>query len=110
MKYAIKMTVLGLLLAPALASASYPDATIRCKNREGLPDNTYTIRTISLDGARIPYVEATRYYREDSSRPDSPVTSAKVSGLAAVSEGKTTMLMVAALKLEFEDDKLIGCK
>ncbi len=110
MNQIMKLFAVGVLLAPVLASASYPETTIRCKNRDGLPENTYTIRNVSLDGARIPYVEAVRYYREDSSRPDSPVASAKVSGLAAVSEGKTTMLMVAALKLEFEDNKLIGCK
>lgn len=110
MKNAIKLLVVGALVTPTLANATYPETTFRCKNRDGLPENTYTIRNVTIDGARIPFVEAIRYYREDNSRPDAPVASAKVSGLAAVSEGKTTMLMVAALKLEFEDNKLIGCK
>lgn len=110
MKNAIKMTILCALIAPVLAGASYPEDTFRCKNRDGLPDNTYSIRTVTIEGVKLPYVEATRYYREDNSRPDSPVAIAKVSGLAAVSEGKSTMLMVAALRLEFEDNKLIGCK
>ena len=113
MKNFVLMTVIATICSAgvAYADAHYADGTYRCKNRKGLPDNVYSVRSLTVDSAQIPFVEATRYFRRDSANPNSPVQEARISGLAAVSAGEdSTALMVAALRLEFRDRKLIGCE
>lgn len=113
----MKNLIIGILTATALspalsiAGSTYVDGTYRCKNSRGLPENSYSIRTVTIGEAKVPFVEATRYFRRDPSKPESPVDSATVSGFAAVSSTNfSAMLMVAALKLEFVGEKLVGCE
>lgn len=91
--------------------AAYPTGTFRCKNANGLPDNVYTVRTLSVGGVNIPFVEASRFFRKSSAGQPVEFEEAKISGFAASSETESsTVLMIAALRLQFENDKLLGCK
>lgn len=106
----IALKALIVLFSLSATSAyGYKDGTYSCKNsREGLPDNTFAITTATVAGSiRLPYVEMTRYYKSSSS---GPVESAVIRGLAThVLNGKLEILTVAAVSLEFEQDRMLNC-
>lgn len=111
-----KITTLVFIAALGIAygnsaKASYVEGLFSCKNRMGLPNNTYSVKTVSVGGVSVPHVEGTRHFRSEPANPNSPIDQARISGFAAVSETtRNTVLMVAALKLEFDGNKLVGCE
>lgn len=104
-----KAILLGLLFSASNALA-YPTGTISCRNLEGLPNNTYKIQDIDVNGVTLPYVEVTRYYKGgDANAPT--IEEAKIVGIATFSKGRgTENLMLAALRLEFVNGVLSGCR
>ena len=78
------MKTLSLALAVAsmsnFAQASPQDGTYRCKNKQGLPDNVYTERTVSLGNVSVPHIEAARYFHRDPANPNPPVEEARLLG------------------------------
>lgn len=108
-----QVSVLAFVFFGSMAAMASVDGDYKCKNLEGLPDNTYKISSLSIGagGQSLPYIEAARYYREDPLDLNSPVKESRLKGFAAVSTSGTTVnLMVAALRLEFQADKLYGCE
>ncbi len=105
--------LIGLVLATPFSAVAALDGVYKCKNSQGLPDNVYSIQSVSVgtQGKSLPLVAATRFYRANSSDPKSPIKEAKVSGIATVSEVEnSTLLMIGALRLEFNGDVLFGCQ
>lgn len=99
----------ALLLAPAFAHA-YPTGSFSCLNQEGLPNNRYEIRNIDVGGVTLPYVEIVRYYKGTGSNPPA-VNEVQIKGFAVHSvSARAEYLMVAAVHLEFENGRLLGCR
>lgn len=98
------------VLAMALSSSAYQDGTYKCRNSQGLPDNRIKIETVSVTGeTKLPLVESTRYYRLGDA--PAPVKSATMKGFAVVSStNDSDLLLLAALRLEFVDGRLLGCE
>lgn len=91
---------------------AYQEGTYSCKNAKGLPENIYKIKDVSVgpEGTSLPYIEATRFFRQIPTDPTSPVLEAHLKGMASVSQlGETSTLMLAALQLEFQGEILFGC-
>jgi hypothetical protein len=104
----------GLMLVSSSAFA-YKDGLYSCKNIDGLPDNTYKIQSVSVDGLsrKVPYIEIVRHRRDKrSGDSNAPIVQTRIEGFATVASSSTGLevLMVAAIQLEFEGDRLVGCK
>lgn len=104
------MLLASLISMPAF---SYDDGIYKCKNSNNLPDNVYTIRTIKIAAGNesLPYIEGSRFFFTKPSEPNSPISEAKVKGLATVFSNETSeILALGALRLEFTDGKLFNCE
>jgi hypothetical protein len=105
------LSLVGLFISGA-AMASI-EGTYTCKNKVGIPNNNYKIENLSLSaGIALPFVEARRFYRRDPSDAGSPILETTIRGLGTLvsgSDGLTT-LMIAAVRLEFRDNILLGCE
>jgi len=104
---------LALALALSLFSVSafaYKDGTYTCKNGQGLPANVYVVKTIEVGGVQLPYLELTRHFHKQLD-PSQPVQTVHTKGLAMLSsvDGKD-VLLIGALRYEFEGDRLVNCK
>lgn len=104
-----------LALATVLMSTqalAYRNGTYTCKNGDdSLPANTYKISDTTVAGGTLPFVEITRHYRSNPSDRNSAVQVSNVKGLASVSSmDDREVLLVAAIRLEFTNDELFGCK
>lgn len=100
----------SVVLLGASAATAFPTGTIQCLNREGLPNNVYKIQNLDVDGVAIPHVEITRYYKGGTEAAPT-VDEVKIMGLASYAKsGRTELLTVAAVRLEFEGDQLVGCR
>lgn len=109
----IRISVIGLVLFASVVAQANTDGFYTCKNLEGLPDNTYKISTMSVGagGQSLPFIEASRFFREVPADRNSPIKESRLKGFASVSQMDTTIyMMVAALRLEFRADKLLGCE
>lgn len=92
---------------------AYVDKTHECKNKDGLPNNTYKITNIEIaPGTTLPYVEATRYYRKVKGDPNSEVAVSRFRGFASVhqSQDDGDVLMVGQARLHFKDNVLLNCR
>lgn len=113
MKSAIYLgfTLVGLFVSTAAVAGI--EGAYTCKNKAGIPSNTYKIRNVSMGaGIELPLVEAHRFYRRDPSDISSPILEAIIQGLGTIvsdSDGLTT-LMIAAARLEFRGNVLLGCE
>lgn len=102
------LTILALALTstPALA---YDEGTFRCKNVEGVPDNVYVIKTLSVGDEAIPFVEITRHYRSGVA---GLISQTKVKGFASEfsTDGGNSSLSIGTLRIEFRDGGIVGCR
>lgn len=104
------MLVASVLTMASSVAMAYPTGTIQCPNREGLPNNVYKIQNLRVDGVEIPHVEITRFYKGGTENAPA-VEEVKIVGLASYAKsGRSELLTVAAVRLEFEGDQLIGCR
>lgn len=104
---------LGLLATLFVSSAfAYKDGVYSCTTAPGVPNRIIKIDTKSFSGGiELPYVEITRFFRQNPNDPNSPYEGTTVKGFASVSEMKgREILMVAALRLDFVNDELQNCK
>lgn len=104
-------SILALALTLFSVSAfAYKDGTYTCKNSQGLPSNVYVIKTLDVGGVQLPYLELTRHFHKNLD-PNAPVQTIFTKGFAMVSslEGND-ILMIGALRIEFEGDQLANCK
>ena len=100
----ISMALVCLMGIPVLA---YKDGIYHCKNLRGVPDDRITVKTVSLGGVSVPYVEITRHFRSESSE----VQVSKHVGFASVATTSTghESLMLAAVVLELDNGAVRGC-
>lgn len=102
----MKLLIAMMISLLGMNAFAYVDGTFSCKNVEGLPNNTYEIKT---DANGIPAVTSTRYFRYDE---NSPVLKTVLKGYALVaanSEG-VDALVLGGVTLDFDGDKLVNCK
>jgi hypothetical protein len=60
---------------------------------------------------KLPYVDATRYFRQNPDSPNGPIGESHIQGIAILATvGTTETLSVGSLRFEFDDDILFGCK
>lgn len=107
----MKFVICALLVFGSSTAMAYEEGFFRCKGAGTLPDSTYKIESVNLGAATLPYVEIQRFFKGVGGEP----TAHNLKGLAAVStttvSGKQKeTLMVAAVRLEFEDGKLLNCR
>lgn len=106
----MRLLILALTSLLAVSAHAYQDGTYRCKNTQGLPDNVYKISTISVggeDGPLLPFIEATRHFRNGSG----VIVQSKIKGLAtllSMADDKDT-LMLGTIRLEFHGDRFMNC-
>lgn len=107
------LTLLSFFILGSMASA-YEDGTYSCKNRNGLANDIYKVKTITIPGIEksgVPFIEMTRYYHENPSDVNSRVIENHISGFATKmsnSEG-SEILQLAALTFEFDKNRLLNC-
>lgn len=110
--FGVALLIGGAVLLSSISSFAYRDGTYNCKNRQGLPDNTYTLRTISVgESLNVPYLEAVRFYRDNASDANSAIVESKLKGFASTitsSKGGETLIL-AAVHLEIENGIIKGC-
>ncbi len=110
------MKILSILLFVVFCSSAfaYKDGNYSCKNEDGVPNNTYKIRTVVLPGVTegVPYLEISRYYKSESANTVTTILENKISGFPVKITTPTgaEVLQLAAVSLEFEDQRLLNCK
>ncbi|WP_374075626.1 hypothetical protein [Bdellovibrio bacteriovorus] len=108
----MKLFLVALATLFTSSAFAYNDGTYRCKTAVGVPDRIIKIQTQSFPGgAELPYVEITRFFRQNPNDQNSPYEGSTVKGFASVSYMKgREILMVAALRLDFVNNELQNCK
>lgn len=110
----IRLFLIGLTALYGVAAFPYGEGRYACKNKShGIPDDIYVIKKVlvGIDGDKLPYIQATRFFRKEINNPNSEVVSASVAGLATVfsSEVSPEILAIGAIRLEFSGDEMVGC-
>ncbi|HRO67810.1 MAG TPA: hypothetical protein PL182_09630 [Pseudobdellovibrionaceae bacterium] len=106
-----KIFFLGSLLFSFAASA-YTDGTYTCAtNVPDLP-RVVKIETVQIkDGLSLPYMEITRSFRKVPNDPNSGIETTQLKGFAAHSTaGGREMLVLAAMRVDFQDGQIQNCK
>lgn len=110
----MKNLLIILVLVSSSLAFAYKDGTYDCKNEEGLPNNTYKVQTVVMPGLDhgVPYVEISRYSKVASGNVMGAVMENKISGFPAkiTTASGVEILLIAAISLEFEDQRLLDCK
>jgi hypothetical protein len=105
----MKSIICALATLITSAAFAYTDGTYNCKNADAsLPDRVVKISTVNIGGVAAPFVEMTRSFRNT---PNGPIETSEVKGFASSHKSNDSdVLMVAALRLEFDGDTLLNCK
>lgn len=110
----MKTVAMFLLLISTTSAFAYKDGNYSCKNEDGVPNNTYKVKTVALPGLTegVPYVEISRFYKLESGNYMAAVMENKISGFPVkiTTPGGSEILQLAAVSLEFEDQRLLNCK
>lgn len=112
MKTLVTSFALLLTLAAASTAHAWPERKFDCKNVEGLPNNTFEFKKLSVDGMDVPYVTVTRHYKGPMENGVVTVRSSTVKGIATESLNSTgsEILMLGSLRFEFTNDELFNCR
>lgn len=105
----MKIALIFLFAFASLNVFAYEDRTFSCKNAHPeLPNNTYTIRVLTVDGVELPFVHAQRFHKYSDSEQ---ISESSIKGFAvAATVGDREILSVNQLHLEFVDGELLNCK
>lgn len=105
----MKSALIFLSAFVSLSAFGFENRTYSCKNANPeLPNNTYTIRVLTVDGVELPYVRAHRHFKHSGS---DEVTESSVQGIAFVAtSGNRELLSLNQIHLEFIDGELVNCK
>ena len=109
----MKTVFLFLSAILSFSAMAYTTGTYNCKNSDAaFPPDIFKISDVDLNGAKVPYVEVTRHYRENIQEPKSRMLTTVIAGFAAVSTTDTTEVFMvgSGLRFEFDNGVLFGCK
>lgn len=108
----MKKGILVLMSLITLKAFAFNDGTFECANQEGVPANIYVIKTLSLNGAQVPYVEMNRFYRATMNN-ENQIVESKIKGIATVAKTSyeaSEYLILGTLQLEIKDGQITGCQ
>ena len=106
----MRLIVTLVLCLSSVSVFAYPTGLISCRNVAGLPDNTYEIRNVVVSGIQVPHIEINRHVRGGTSEAPT-VERIRIAGFATVaSSSRSEILTLAAVRLEFEGDTMVGCR
>ena len=110
----MKSLAISILLVISLSVFAYQDGNYSCKNEDGIPNNTYQIKTVTLPGVEqgVPYVEISRFYKIESGNYMAAIMETKMSGFPVkiIAPSGLEILQLAAINLEFDNKRLLNCK
>lgn len=105
----MKAILVAILSFASINAFGFENKTYSCKNSNpDLPDSTYTISTLSVDGVALPYLQASRFHKNAQTNLAEEIT---VKGIASVSTiGSSEILSINQFRLEFINGELVNCK
>jgi hypothetical protein len=110
----MKLLIAAATIFCAFQAFAFQDGRYVCAHRTAgpgqttLPADIYTVKTVTVDGVKVPYLQVLRHLRSNN---PAGFTQYKAHGFAAAfsSENGTT-LVLGALQLAFEQGEVRGCR